>query len=131
MTHKNVFAALVAALVLALPAPALAAPVSVPLTRLSRTLLLITPNDLKPPECASVTVTKLLVVSGTGGTVTGTSAAELILGGPNADTLSGAAGDDCLVGGGGIDILDGGAGTDVCIGGSELDIFIGCETAIQ
>jgi Ca2+-binding RTX toxin-like protein len=131
MTRKNVSAALAAAFALALPASAFAAPVSVPVTRLSRTVLLITPNDLKPPECASVTVTKLLVVTGTGGSVTGTSAAELILGGPNPDTLSGAAGDDCLLGGDGVDILDGGAGTDVCVGGPGLDVFIGCETAIQ
>lgn len=111
---------------LVVPSPARASGISVPSTRLARIVLPITPDDLKPPECASIKVTRLVVGTGV---VDGTSSGDLILGGPGPDTLSGQAGDDCILGGGGDDTLDGGSGTDVCLGGPGTNTFAaGCET---
>lgn len=78
----------------------------------------ITPNDLKPPECADQNITNLIV--GTGA-ISGTAENDLILGGPGPDTISGAGGDDCILSGGGADTIDGGPGTDTCIGGGGSD----------
>lgn len=86
-------------------------------------------NNLKPTECASITLTAKVTGSGT---ISGTSAAELLTGSAVADTISGAGGDDCLLGGDGDDYLNGGIGTDVCIGGGGNDTFDkSCETRIQ
>ena len=118
--------AVVVILASVVPSRALAAPIDVQMTRMSRVVKPIGPNDLKPTECAALMLTNLVI--GTGGT----NNADLVLGGPGLDTLNGNAGDDCLVGGGGVDTLDGGTGTDVCIGGPALDVFLlGCETQIQ
>jgi Ca2+-binding RTX toxin-like protein len=54
-------------------------------------------------------------------TLTGTTAAEVIVGGLGNDTLSGAGGNDNLVGGVGNDLLDGGTGGDVLNGGTGVD----------
>lgn len=84
-----------------------------------------TPNDLKPPECAAITLTAV----GRGG---GGGANSLILGTPGRDSLSGGAGDDCLVGGDGNDALRGNGGYDVCIGGPGVDSFhTSCEIRVQ
>ncbi len=106
----------------------------------------ITPNDLKPPECASLNLTSLVVGSGT---INGGGGSSLILGSPGADTikaqngadcvlggdgnddLRGNGGNDVLLGGTGDDTLNGGAGIDVCYGGSGIDTFSAtCETQI-
>ena len=86
------------------------------------------PNDLKPTECAALSLTAKLSGSGT---ITGTSANELITGSAIIDSISGGAGNDCLLGGAGNDVLNGGSGTDVCIGGAGTDTFSNCETQIQ
>lgn len=87
------------------------------------------PNDLKPSECGSITLTDKL--SGTG-SITGTAAAELIVASDTADTIDGADGSDCIVAGDGNDHLKGAAGTDVCIGGGGTDTFDpDCETTYQ
>lgn len=115
-------------IVAVVPSPALAARIDVQVTRVSRVVKPIGANDLKPPQCAALTLTNLVI--GTGGT----NSADLVLGGPGLDTLNGNAGDDCLLGGGGIDTIAGGPGTDVCIGGPGLDVFDlfgSCETQIQ
>lgn len=94
----------------------------------------IGPNGLKPSACAGITLTATIIGSGT---VTGTGASELLLGGAGAETLDGGGGDDCILGGGGNDTISGGSGTDVCIGGPGTDAFglvellSGCETIIQ
>lgn len=85
-------------------------------------------NDLKPVECASITVTAKISGSGT---ITGTAASELITGSAGADNISGGQGNDCILGGAGNDTLNGGPGTDVCIGGGGTDTFSGCETQLQ
>lgn len=86
------------------------------------------PNDVKPSECAGITVTARVQGSGT---ITGTASAELVIGSTGIDTMSGLGGDDCLVGGGGNDVVDGGLGTDVCLGGPGTDTFLSCETQVQ
>jgi hypothetical protein len=104
---------------------ALAASNSVPLTRASTTSRTIDANALKPPDCASLSLTA--IVLGNGG-----AASELILGTAAADGFNGGDGDDCLVGGGGNDSLRGDGGNDVCIGGEGNDgLHPSCETKID
>ena len=111
--------------------------------------VVIDANALKPPECAALNLSIVVVGSGTfnGGGTNG-----LILGSAGADTIKGQGGNDCIIGGGGdddlrggngsevliggpgADILNGGSGGDVCYGysgtvsGGGIDTFIGCET---
>ncbi|NJC94962.1 MAG: hypothetical protein FIB03_01280 [Anaerolineae bacterium] len=107
---------------------AFAANLSVPVTRLTNQAFAVTANALKPPECAALNLTAIVIGTNT----KGTNASELILGTAGADTLGGGGGSDCVVGGGGDDILNGGKGNgDVCIGGAGNDSFKGCDTAIQ
>lgn len=101
---------------------------TVPASYLSERASAVGANDLKPAECASVTLsTKVTGV----GILDATLNADLALGGSGLDTISGLAGDDCVLGGGGNDTIDGGLGTDVCIGGPGTDTFLACETEIQ
>jgi Ca2+-binding RTX toxin-like protein len=85
----------------------------------------VTPDQLKPPECASITVTVVRVM---GAPSTG---ASLFVGTAGNDNMVGGAQSDCIVGGAGNDTINGGAGTDVCVGGPGTDTFTNCETAIQ
>ncbi len=99
---------------------------TVPATTVGQIQVPIGANDLKPPECAGITLTA--VVAG----VNGTNGNDLVLGTAAGETVKGNGGDDCLVAGGGNDALNGGAGTDVCVGGPGTDSFNGtCETQIQ
>ncbi len=86
------------------------------------------PNDLKPADCASITVTNKLNGSGI---FSGTSASDLITGSSVGDLISAGNGDDCVLGGDGNDTINGGSGTDVCIGGPGNDTFLSCEVEIQ
>lgn len=86
------------------------------------------PNDLKPTECAALTLTAKISGSGT---ITGTSANELITGSSGTDNINGGFGNDCIIGGAGNDTINGGSGTDVCIGNGGNDSFSNCETQIQ
>lgn len=101
---------------------------TVPASKMTDDSRSITPNDLKPTDCAGLALTAKLSGSGT---ITGTAAAELITGGAAADSISGNDGDDCIMGGAGGDTIDGGNGTDVCIGGPGIDLILSCETSIQ
>jgi Ca2+-binding RTX toxin-like protein len=142
------------ALILVSVASATAASNTVPRSNVGDRRATITANELKPSECANLTLANKLVVSGT---ATGTSANDLMLGSNLADTIDGSGSRDCLVGGGdndtlrgsggddvllggpGDDYLSGGAGTDVCYGGGGNDTFHkdllilldDCETRIQ
>ena len=102
--------------------PASGASNTTPATRAGRAVYAIGPNTLKPPECASLTLTSLVT------TATGTNAADLQLGTANADSLNGGAGSDCIIGGGGNDTINGGGGTNICIGGPGTDTFTNCAT---
>jgi Ca2+-binding RTX toxin-like protein len=102
---------------------------SIASSRLSDQSLPIDINALKPPECAAINVTSIVIGSGT---INGTNANELILGSPLSDTIKGKAGSDCILGGGGNDDIDGGSGGgasgyDICIGGPGNDVFSKCE----
>jgi Ca2+-binding RTX toxin-like protein len=115
-------------LILVSLASALATANTVPTSTASNTSFAITPNDLKPPECAGISLTAKIA---SGGNITGTGAAELIVGGPAAQTINGGAGADCILGGAGDDSISGGTGADVCIGGPGTDTFTSCATSYQ
>jgi Ca2+-binding RTX toxin-like protein len=100
----------------------------IPQTRIDDDKRTIGVNDLKPSSCSAITVTNKVTGSGT---INGTNASDLILGGSAVDSISGANSADCLLGGDGNDSLNGGNGTDVCIGGPGTDTFASCETQIQ
>jgi Ca2+-binding RTX toxin-like protein len=126
---------LVAGAVVALAAgTALTAANTVPQTNADESASAVGPNDLKPSECAGITVNALVIGSGL---IAGSGGNDLIIGGAGLDTITGLGGTDCVVAGGGNDVIDGGLGTDVCIGGPGTDTFVTliviptCETAIQ
>lgn len=100
---------------------------TVPVSKASDSSRAATANDLKPVECAGVTLSA--IVSGSG-SISGTNAAELITASSGADSIQAKVGNDCLLGGGGDDSLDGGPGNDVCIGGAGANTFTSCETQI-
>ncbi|MEY2420190.1 MAG: hypothetical protein QOI95_257 [Acidimicrobiaceae bacterium] len=119
----------IVALVLTVASTAQTAANTVATTKVEDDTRVIGANDLKPTQCAAITLTTKLTGSGT---INGGAANELITGGAAVDTISGNNGNDCLMGGGGNDSLNGGAGTDVCIGGLGTDTFnASCETQIQ
>lgn len=107
---------------------ALTAANTVPASRAGSAVQAITPNMLKPPACAAITVTSLRVGAGS---FNGTGAAELVLGSAGPDTINARGGADCVLGGGGNDSLTGGTGTDICLGGPGTDTFSNCETGVQ
>jgi Ca2+-binding RTX toxin-like protein len=76
-------------------------------------------DSLKPDECASITLTNLVI----GGD--GSNANDLLLGTAGDDLLRGRGGDDCIVGGAGDDILNGGPDNDILLGGPDSDSLDG------
>jgi len=136
----------IVALILATIFLSMAASNAVPRSGVSQHVRPITANDVKPVECAGLSLTNKLSGSGT---FSGTSANNLILGSAGVDTISGLDGNDCILGGGGNDTLNGngnndvilggagndalngGANTDTCHGESGTDTFTNCETQIQ
>ncbi len=105
---------------------------TVPRTRLSDSRFPINANVLKPPECAALNLTAIVVCPSAGGNCDGTDANDLILGSAFADTISGGKGADCILGGGGDDYMKAGPGNSVCIGGPGTDSFHpSCKTQIQ
>ncbi len=83
---------------------------------------LINANALKPPECAALNLTRLVILA-RGDTTTAQS--ELVIGTPGNDTILSRGGTDCILGGGGNDDLRGGAGLDTLIGGPGNDALDG------
>jgi Ca2+-binding RTX toxin-like protein len=100
---------------------------SVPATRLDDARTVVTANALKPPECAALNLTSIVV----GGVTLGTGSNGLVLGTSGPDTLRGRGGEDCIVAGAGNDRLIGGGGFDVCIGGPGTDTFSSCARTYQ
>jgi len=98
---------------------------TVPTSRLLDFTTPITANDLKPAECSGIILTVKVIGSGT---INGTGANDLIVGGPGADTIDAKGANDCILGGAGNDSIDGSGGTDVCIGGPGTNTFNRCET---
>ena len=66
---------------------------------------------------SSLAITALLNGGRGADTLTGGSAADILIGGNGADVLSGGGGRDFLIGGNGIDRLTGGGADDILIGG--------------
>ncbi len=100
----------------------------VPLTKAGVSTDATSLDELTPPQCAGMSLTRLVVAPT--GTVTGTAANSLILDASTAEkgTLTGGAGNDCIVSGASKETLDGGAGTgDVCIGTGPGTKFKNCE----
>jgi hypothetical protein len=101
---------------------AIAAANVVPVSGLGYQTRAITPNDLKPPECAGINVTNVVVGSGT---ISGIGNNDLILGSSIADNINARNGSDCVLGGGQNDTLRGFNGSDILIGGPGNDYLIG------
>ncbi len=99
---------------------AMAAANLVPETGLGMSVLPVTANDLKPPECAGVPVTNIVSLAAGDTPTTGN---DLILGTAGSDSVNGGLGQDCILGGNGLDLLQGGAGDDVIISNAFL-VFI-------
>lgn len=104
------------------------------------------PNQLKPPECAGITVNQVLVANSV--LFTGTPGNDLILGTPQnaipwSQSIDGAGGDDCIVaarqilfntlsGGEGDDVLIGHPSTvDICVGGPGNDLLYNCDLSLS
>lgn len=90
---------------------------SVPTSRLGISSVTRTIQQLAPPQCSGITLTSLVIGSGT---FAGTTDSDLILGSVGVDLINGGGGDDCIIGGGGIDALTGGLGTDICLATNPL-----------
>jgi Ca2+-binding RTX toxin-like protein len=90
----------------------------VPVTGIEDYSQAIEPDDLKPPECSSIHIDR--IVDGTG-RIRGTGNNDLILGGPEDNTMNGGNGDDCILGGAGNDTINGNKGNDVLLGGPGND----------
>jgi Ca2+-binding RTX toxin-like protein len=118
-------ALLTATLLLASTQTVLSATNGVPASKATTSVRPIGANDLKPPQCASLTLTTLVIGP------TGTNGADLQLGTPAADNMNGKNGADCIIGGGGDDTINGGGGADICIGGPGTDTFTNCTTSYQ
>jgi len=126
---------------------AYAATNTIPNTRLDLDMRNIMANDLKPAECAALSLTNIVTGSGsfdgtTGNdlilgsagndTIQGRQGADCILGGDGDDTLQGSQGGDVLLAGNGADSLNGGQGTDVCDGEGGTDSGSPtCETELN
>ena len=108
------------ALVLLSAGSGLAASNVVPATRADDLTQAITANDLKPPQCASISLTVVLPIS-----AAGTGASALVLGTAANETNSSGGGSDCVLGGGGADTLSGGSGVDILLGGPGNDTLNG------
>ncbi len=116
-------------------------------SRMGGAVFPINANALKPPECAALNLTTLVIIArgdnptngndliiGTLGdnNINGGPGQDCVLGGGGNDTLLGGAGRDILLGGPGNDFLDGGGNNgDTCYGGGQAgDTFNRCETII-
>ncbi len=139
-TLRPAFGAVLAFIAIVVATSAVTAANSVPASKLGEDLRLIGPNDVKPPECAGISLSTIVT--------NGTNANDLVLGGPAGENLRGRRGNDCILGGagndrlrgnrdndvllgqGGNDRLIGGLQSDTCYGGPGADTFASCETQI-
>lgn len=103
---------------------AAASTVAVPTGSVTDVSSAVTADDLKPVECAAITLTSVVSGSGTfagaGGTVN-----ELITGSAGVDVISGNGGDDCILAGGGDDTVNGNGEVDVILGQAGNDTLNG------
>ena len=116
------------ALILVSITSAFAAGISVPASNVGQRSIPVTAEDIKPAACTGSYLTN--IISGSG-TLTGTTANDLIIGSAGVDTIDGLGGDDCILGGNGDDFITGSDGIDICIGGPGTDMFTSCESENQ
>jgi Ca2+-binding RTX toxin-like protein len=111
---------------------AFTASVNVPASAVAQATHALTINEIAPSQCAGITLTNIVIGSGT---VNGTAANDLIIGSSGSDTLKGNGGADCMVGGshgGTRDTFQGGPANDVCIGdGTRTDSYTSCKTIVN
>jgi Ca2+-binding RTX toxin-like protein len=100
----------------------------VPASNAGQQAIPVTAEDIKSPACDALYLTN--IISGSG-TLTGTTANDLIIGSAGTDTIDDLGGDDCILGGNGDDSNVGDDGTDVCLGGPGTDTFMTCESENQ
>jgi Ca2+-binding RTX toxin-like protein len=91
-------------------------------SRMGGAVFPIDANALKPPECAALNLTTLVILARGDSPTNGN---DLIIGTSGDDNINGGAGDDCILGGDGNDTLNGGAGRDVLLGGPGDDALDG------
>jgi hypothetical protein len=112
---------------------ALAAMNTVPVTLTTDQIFTISPNDLKPPECAGITLTNKILCPSSG-TCDGTKNNDLMIANSGNPSMNGNDGDDCVVcySPGGRCNLHGNKGTDVCVCKSgSCSYSADCETQIR
>ena len=82
-------------------------------------------NKFKPSQCAGLTLTTMVVVTGASGSASNGTNALVIGNGSRDQTLNGANGTDCVIAGGANttinNSLTGGGGNDVLVGGKFAD----------
>ncbi len=101
---------------------AFAAVNGVPSIRMDEVSENVNPNDLKPSECNSISLSTIVNIANGDSPTAGN---DLILGTGSQDAINGLGGDDCILGGDKNDNLFGGEGDDVIIGGPNKDSVVG------
>ncbi len=119
-------------LILASILTAVAAANTVPSSYLADQTRAIAVNDLKPPECSSLTL-DTIVSCGNGINCNAGNGNDLVLGSPSNTTIRGQNGNDCIVdsSSAGSRTLVGGNGTDVCIGYASTIFDGSCEQQVR
>jgi Ca2+-binding RTX toxin-like protein len=110
-------------LIVASISSAVAASNTVPRSHLTDQKFAITANSLKPPECAALNLTAIVVCPAGGGNCQSGQESTLILGSPNINNIHGKNGDDCILGGPAANTINGGNGNNVCISGPGSTFF--------
>ncbi len=106
-------------------ATALTAANTLPPIRLGLVSIPVTPDSLKPVQCAAFTPENSIIAGN--GRTNGTGGDDLMFGGASgSQRIFGLGGEDCIVGGTATNAIDGGAGDDICI--AYAATTVNCET---
>lgn len=105
----------------------LTASATVPTSNLVKNTRPVGAADLRPSDCAALTLTGIVAGSGT---ITATTGGQLVLASPGSDTISVAGGNECVVGGAGADSVTVQNGTAVCVI-SAASTQSGCTTVVR
>lgn len=116
---------LVVLLAVVLAVTSFAASNNVPASNVGTSNQLLKVAQLTPSGCATLTLSSLLIHSGT---FSNASAHTLILAGAGADTITDTGADNCIVAGGGTNTLVGTA-SDICVSGPSLNVATPCPTS--
>ena len=130
MIRRILFPFVVGAIMLILVASivsAIAASNTVTSSNLSDTSRGIGANDLKPSQCATLTLDTIYACPAHG-PCNGPTGNVLLLGPSGNKKINGNSGDDCIIAGSGSQTINGGGGTNICIGNSG-DTYSNCILA--